>query len=525
VAAGLIPEIAVGGWRSACHPVRHQTLELSLVNRYISASASAGGDARTGSYGRNALSVGKKGATTMPRTFAMGMVAALVISLGGLIDPARVGADGAPATSVKGTSLKVSPNGRYFVDQDGKPFFYLADTCWLLFQRPNHQEIDEYLKDRLAKGFTVIQAYVIRGLGERHPDGRRSLLGEPPFIDRDPTRPNEAFFKNMDYAVNRANELGLRVGLVTSKSWHVNKTPEQVFDEKNAYTFGKFLGERYKNNAVLWYSGGDSTPGPNDAVWVAMAKGVRDGCGGTQLISYHGSGQTSSSTWYHNADWLDFNTSQSGHNLQSDSYAFVSKDYTMAPPKPTVDMEPAYENHFTGAGKPRVDTHKVRTEAYSAMLAGAAGHAYGTSEGNTFYEDADGPFPTKEGYQHWRTALNYPGSRQMGLMRRLFEQFPWYKLVPDQSVLASDPGAAPYRLAAARAEDGSFAVAYLPRGEDVRVHMDKLAGAKVKARWYDPRDGSWRDIGEFANSGVHEFNPPSHGEHDDWVLVLQDAAR
>lgn len=37
----------------------------------------------------------------------------------------------------------------------------------------------------------------------------RSLLGEPPFIDRDATKPDEAFFKNVDYVVNRANELGL----------------------------------------------------------------------------------------------------------------------------------------------------------------------------------------------------------------------------------------------------------------------------------------------------------------------------
>src|SRR5262245_50162217 len=92
--------------------------------------------------------------------------------------------------SVKGLKLKASPNGRYFVAQDGKPFFYLGDTCWLLFQRMNREEVEEYLKDRAAKGFTVIQAYVLRGLGHKHPDGNSSLLGATPLIDRDPTRPN-----------------------------------------------------------------------------------------------------------------------------------------------------------------------------------------------------------------------------------------------------------------------------------------------------------------------------------------------
>ena len=359
----------------------------------------------------------------------------------------------------------------------------------------------------------------MRGLSKKHPDGNSSLLDATPLLDRDPTRPNEEFFKNVDYVVNRANELGLVMGLVTAKSWHVTDHPEKVFDEKNAYTFGKFLGARYKNNAVLWFPGGDSAPGKYDAVWVAMAKGLKDGSAGSQLVCYHGQGSTSSSMWFHKADWLDFNSIQSGHNFGSDSYAFVSKDYALMPPKPTVDMEPAYENHPTGANQPRVDAHKVRTQAYAAMLAGAAGHGYGSLDLFYFYKDADGPFP-KNGFQHWRTAVAYEGSRKVGLMRRLFKQRPWHKLAPDQSVLASAPGAGPYRLVAARAQDGRFVIAYTPRGQLLSIQMNKLAGAKVKARWYDPRDGSWREIGEFANTGVREFPAPSQGPTNDWALVL-----
>jgi hypothetical protein len=89
--------------------------------------------------------------------------------------------DEAPVRSVKNLRLRISSNGRYFVGHGDQPFFYLGDTCWLLFQRPNREEVDEYLKDRAAKGFTVIQAYVIRGLNKRHPDGNSSLLGEGPW--------------------------------------------------------------------------------------------------------------------------------------------------------------------------------------------------------------------------------------------------------------------------------------------------------------------------------------------------------
>ena len=430
----------------------------------------------------------------------------------------------APANkSVKGMRLKVSANGRYFVDQDDRPFFYLGDTCWLLFQRLNHDELEEYLKDRAAKGFTVIQAYVIRGLGQRHPDGNASLLGEPPFVGRDPTRPNEAFFKNVDYVVNRANELGLVIGLVTAKSWHVNNHPEKVFSEKNAYIFGKFLGQRYKNNAVLWYPGGDSAPGKDAAVWVAMARGLKDGSGGTHLVSYHGGGQSSSSTWFHQADWLDFNSIQSGHGWAAKTYRFIDHDYALSPAKPMVDMEPPYENHPTGPKTPRIDAHQVRQAAYWNMLAGAAGHGYGALDLFWMYKDSDGPFP-RNGFQPWRKAMDYEGARQMGLMRRLFELRPWYRLVPDQSVLAAGQGEGADLVRAGRARDGSFVIAYLPTGKTVRIKMDKLAGKTVKVQWYDPREGTWRSIGEYANSGIRAFTPPSQGASDDWVLVLEDAA-
>ena len=121
--------------------------------------------------------------------------------------------------------------------------------------------------------------------------------------------------------------------------------------------------------------------------------------------------------------------------------------------------------------------HEVRTQAYSAMLAGAAGHGYGALDLFHLYKDADGPFP-KDGFQHWRRRLAYAASRQMGLMRRLFEQRPWYILVPDQSVLSGEPGGGPYRLVAARAEDGSFAIAYTLRGGPLAIHMDKLAAPR-----------------------------------------------
>jgi hypothetical protein len=105
-------------------------------------------------------------------------------------------------------------------------------------------------------------------------------------------------------------------------------------------------------------------------------------------------------------------------------------------------------------------------------------------------------------------------------MRRLFEQRPWHRMVPDQSALASPPGEGTRCVVAARARDGSFVIAYTPVGQSISIHMDKLNSARVNAQWYDPRNGTWKAIGQSSNQGTQEFVAPTRGEKDDWVLVL-----
>src|SRR5207253_8908207 len=134
------------------------------------------------------------------------------------------------------------------------------------------------------------------------------------------------------------------------------------------------------------------------------------------------------------------------------TYRSITKDYGLSPAKPTVDMEPPYENHPTGAKTPRIDAHQVRQGAYWAMLAGAAGHGYGAMDLFYLYKDDQGPFP-KNGFQPWRKAMAYEGARQVGLMRRLFEMRPWHKLVPDQSVLATGKAEDSDHVQSARAQD------------------------------------------------------------------------
>src|SRR3569833_2876049 len=59
--------------------------------------------------------------------------------------------------------LKGAPNGHFLQYEDGRPFFWLADTAWLMFNKLTPDEIKTYLHDRHEQGFNVVQVLVIRG--------------------------------------------------------------------------------------------------------------------------------------------------------------------------------------------------------------------------------------------------------------------------------------------------------------------------------------------------------------------------
>ncbi len=109
----------------------------------------------------------------------------------------------------------------------------------------------------------------------------------------------------------------------------------------------------------------------------------------------------------------------------------------------------------------------------------------------------------------------------MGYVRKLFESRPFLLLEPDTTLILNDPGEGPGKMMAARATDDSYAYGYTPLGEAIEVDLTKIAGRQCKASWYDPRSGESQAIGEFKTSEPLTFTPPSSGEGEDWVLVVE----
>jgi hypothetical protein len=430
--------------------------------------------------------------------------------------------------------LKVSDNHRFLVHADGTPFFYLGDTAWELFHRLTLAESEQYLENRRAKGFTVIQAVTLAEFDGLNVPNRN---GDLPLIDKDPTEPNEGYFKHVDAVVEIAQKKGLFIGLLPTWGDKVNKRwgkgPE-IFNKESARTYGEFLGRRYKARPnIIWILGGDRDVA-NDAqrdIWRAMAAGLQAGDGNAHLISFHPMGGQRSSKDWHKDDWLAFNMAQSGHALRDlANYKIIAADYALAPAKPCIDAEPRYEDHPVRGKKDGgyFDDYDTRQAAYWAVFAGAAGHTYGHHSIWSMHNPAAPPapgVPAKEMLFTWDEAIDRPGGAAMTHLRRLIESRPFLSRVPDQELIAAGQGEGADHVQATRGD--GYAFVYLPTGKPVTIRLSKLAPAtKVKAWWYNPKDGSSTTAGEFAATADQAFTPAGEpGRGHDTILVLDDASK
>ena len=431
--------------------------------------------------------------------------------------------------------LKVSANHHFLVTDSGEPFFWLGDTAWELFHRLNRGDSERYLVNRAQKGFTLIQAVVLAELnGLREPNAE----GQLPLIGDDPLRPNEEYFKHVDWVVKRANELGLYIGMLPTWGDKWNKrwgSGPEVFTVQNAAGYGEWLGRRYRGAGLVWILGGDR-PVENDSqkeILRALATGLRKGDGGTHLITFHPTGGSGSAQWFHEEAWLDLDLRQNGHQAEyTGRYDQTRVDYDRSPPKPVIDAEPLYEDHpisFDAKKLGHSVAADVRRPLYWDLFGGACGHTYGHH--SVWQMWTMNRTPINNPLMPWFEALDRPGAGQMQYAKKLLLSRPFFTRVPDDTVVVADrvptsvPGAGRYRFAATRDSEGSFAMVYVPINRTFKVRMDVIRGAKVKAWWFNPRNGGASMAGEFTNSGNRDFTPPDPEQGADWVLVLDDASR
>jgi Protein of unknown function (DUF4038)/Putative collagen-binding domain of a collagenase len=428
--------------------------------------------------------------------------------------------------------LKVTADGHYLQFDDGTPFFWLGDTGWELFHRLNKEEIGRYLENRHQKGFNVIQAVI---LAEFNGLKRPNQYGQLPLRDLDPTRPNEKYFELIDYTLDLALQKNMFIGLLPTwgdKVISLWGDSPIIFNETNAYTYGRWLGNRYKDYPnIIWILGGDRPPFTDSMdvrpVWKAMAKGLRDGTDRNAFITYHTWGDHSTSEYLHREQWLAMNTMQSGHGSGHDTpvWEMIKKDVKLQPAKPTLDAEPNYEDHPVNPW-PKWDPangyfrdYDVRKQTYRSVFAGGCGVTYGHHAVWQFLSAREDTVNHADRF--WTEAIDRPGAFQVGYLRRLIETHSPLDRVPDQSIIVEGQGEKGEYMTAFRDQKNTLAMVYLPVGKKIGVNVTYLKGNKWRAFWFNPRDGVTEVIGTVKKEPVLYFTPPTTGLEKDWVLIIQ----
>ena len=402
------------------------------------------------------------------------------------------------------TKLKIDSSQRFLVRADGSPFVWIGDTFWRFSMLTREQRI-QLLDDRQSKGFNVVMIRV--GTGTK---------GEPAGFSGN-LQPIESHFQEMDHLVEEAKKRGMYVAIAAGW-WYVVRD----FDADALYKFGKFIGDRYKDDDnIIWLGPGESGSHSRKQKLdphklKSLVQGIRDGDTGNKLLTLHADFQrgTSLSNMSNLIDFKNWQTSQwccPDDLPRKDSrnwtvWEAIAHDYEQSPTKPTFDAEAWYENTNLGGGEPATP-YNVRRRAYFTIFAGGFGHSYG----------AGGIWDATSNFSQ---ALQYEGATHIGYLSQLLHALgsDFLKLRPSQSMIVSGQSSNyDQHIQATSANDGSYALVYTAGTSNFALDLSPLNVDSVSVMWFNPRTKALNHESAVTKGSQVNFTTPGKG---DWVLVL-----
>ncbi len=410
--------------------------------------------------------------------------------------------------------LRVEPGKRYLIDANGKPFLMHGDTAWSLIADLTREEADVYFADRKARGFNTLLVNLLEHRFSRNAPA--NIYGEAPFTEAGNfATPNEAYFKHADWVLGRARDLGFLVLLAPAYIGH-RGTDEGWWKEMTSHgaqairAYGRFLSDRYSAfNNIIWVNGGDDDPADKSLVEI-IAENFKQAAP-EQLQTAHNAPDSIVPGFWKDASWLDL-TSVYTYEPVCEK---VAAAYQYPLRRPAFLIESAYENEH------HAKAHRIRGQAYQALLCGAAGEIFGNNPMWHFAGPGLYDAPTD-----WWNALGSDGAQSMTHLVNLFSRLPWWTLIPDLDgrMIKAGRGEGADLATLSASDDGHLAVAYLPSRRTLNIDLTQLAGKTVVAQWFDPANGETIDVqNPTRTKGQSSFAAPGKNSagDGDWVLILR----
>jgi hypothetical protein len=416
----------------------------------------------------------------------------------------------------------VSPNGRYFLDQYGRPLLLKGDSPWALMTRLSPRQARLWFADRQRQGFNAAIISLIGATANGAPsDDGATFDGLLPFADGDILRWQEPYWERVTAYLRLAADHGITVLLYPIDGWTIGRSfvPRSI---EQCHRYGARIAQRFADLPnIVWMSGGDywyayaaKDPARGtdlDRCIDAMMRGIRE-AGDGRPFSVQLKAEKSISTdilyWARRVDWNFVYT-------YYPTYKAVLDARRRRPAIPAVFGEANYEGENNQHETPPTTDETLRRQVLWSLTSGAAGEFFGSHDWSF--------------HPGWERRLSTRGLTQVTRLRKLFSTLRWWELVPDtanelvtagrgtelrtdepKDVLEND------YVTATRTPDGRLAVVYLPTGRTISVNRSAMA-AGTRAAWIDPTSGRRRPVPMSPN-----FTTPGRNAAggDDWLLLL-----
>jgi hypothetical protein len=435
--------------------------------------------------------------------------------------------------------LRRAAGRTYLEHEDGTPFLWLGDTWWMALCRRLDWPAGfrALTADRVAKGFTVAQ--IVAGL---YPD-------MPPFDERGANeagypwesgfaRINPSYFDMADLRLMYLIEAGIVPCIVGSWGFYMDFAGPEVLRRH-----WRYLIARYGAYPVVWCAAGEALMhyylGRDQiedeearlarlrARWSELVRHIRDTDPFANPVTIHptryGHDQVDDPALL-DVDMLQ--TGHSGYPTLSRTVAILEESMAHVPALPVLVAEANYEGIIESSRE-----EMQRFIFWSCMLSGAAGHTYGAN-GLWQVNGRDqpyGPSPhgTSWGDVPWDQAYQLPGSRQLGMGKRLLERYAWWSFEahPEWVTPHQTPQNRMSCYAAGIPE--LVRVCYIPAEACWELHGGRLRigqlepGMPYRATYFDPKRSVEHEIGTVEGDAECCWVPPKPPIFQDWVLVLE----
>ncbi|MFA7421315.1 MAG: DUF4038 domain-containing protein [Melioribacteraceae bacterium] len=411
--------------------------------------------------------------------------------------------------------LKISPNKRHFVHDNGMPFFYLADTHWFLplekwdeCNAPNCRSQFKFMVDKRAQQeFTV---YQVQTNGIKLVEDSVTSVDVEAFRDID---------RKFDYLVSKGFVINTSIGSAHNYAL--------VLGKKGAERLAKYWVARYGAYPVIWMTAQEVDLDKHKYLetWKAAARTIE------KYDDYHHPHtahlwDNSNAKFFNEDGWHNFHMIQAGHIIWgggTQTKEFYKKYFENKPTKPMLEAEANYED--LGKDK-KCTTTDIRNAAYKSILCGSFGFGYGVQGiWQNCYTEKECGCCMDWGIITWYDGLFAPGGNQMQHLKKFFTGIKWNELEPrfdstDWIEVNSNDTKEKEKVVLSTISNEKY-ILYIYSENEINTVLKNLdAAKKYEAKWFDPRKGGFMNVKESPVIGSTIWSVPKKPSKEDYILLL-----